>query len=171
MNSLLCSGQTRYPAPPLALTASDVARPAAGGTTRGASVRISRLILAAQPVMAPLVSLIGEVVTAIEGIESLEGDRLAATRAADDFRPAYGISTSRSCRSNTSLPSSQTAAWCRSRNSTTQGRPWWLPARLRASAQAKERGHRGGPPSKQVLHRIRLPSEPLDARAKKVRCR
>ena len=77
----------------LGRTAADVLRRAAVRLQAGSLEElrwglgeVCRRILEAQPAMAPLVTLIRRVMGAVERADSLEGGRLAAAQAADDFR-------------------------------------------------------------------------------------
>lgn len=80
----------------LAKTAAEVLRRAAIRLQAGSLEElrwglgeVSRKVLEAQPAMAPLLSLVRDVVVAVEGAGSLEDGRLAAAHAADAFRSAF----------------------------------------------------------------------------------
>lgn len=80
----------------LAKTAAEVLRRAAIRLQAGSLEElrwglgeVSRRVLEAQPAMAPLLSLVRNVVLAVEGAGSLEDGRLAAAHAADAFRSAF----------------------------------------------------------------------------------
>ena len=80
----------------LGRTASDVLRravirlPARSlDELRAATGEVARQVLEAQPAMAPLVALVCDVLTAIDGATSLETGRHAAATAADAFRNGF----------------------------------------------------------------------------------
>ena len=80
----------------LAKTAAEVLRRAAIRLQAGSLEElrwglgeVCRKVLEAQPAMAPLLSLVRDVVVAVEGAGSLEDGRLAAAHAADAFRNAF----------------------------------------------------------------------------------